>query len=90
MRAGMCVSAALIACGLAALSAQAPPTPVVRAGVDLLEVDVSVVNADSEPTPDLSTAEFTVTVDGQPRRVASAQYISDASPAAPTAVDPYV
>ena len=60
---------------LLAASAQAQQLPVFRAGVELLEVDVSVVDGDGEPITDLSASEFTVSVDGELRRVVSAQFI---------------
>ena len=42
-----------------------------------MEVDVTVVDAKGMPVRDLRAPEFTVTVDGQPRRVVSAEFISD-------------
>ena len=46
-----------------------------RAGVELLNVDVSVVDGRGEPITDLSASEFTVSVDGELRRIVSAQFI---------------
>jgi len=61
----------------AALVAQTPQQrPTFRSGVDLIEVDVTVVDGDSYPITDLEASDFSVTVDGEPRRVAQAQYIS--------------
>lgn len=65
----------------AALSAQAPPVqppqpPVFRAGVDVIEVDVSIVDDRGRPISDMLAPEFTVTVDGRPRKVLSAQFVS--------------
>ena len=60
---------------LLAEAAEAQQPPVFRAGVELLEVDVSVVDDEGEPLRDLSGAEFTVSIDGEPRRVASAQFV---------------
>ena len=54
----------------------APQAPVFRAGVDVLEVDVSVVDSEGRPIADLLGPEFTATVDGSPRRVVSAQFVS--------------
>ena len=56
--------------------AQEPERPVFRAGVDLIEVDVSVVDNDGQPVTDLRAAEFTVTVDGKAREVVSAEFVS--------------
>ncbi len=79
MRAAVGVSVALTTCCLAGLAAQVPQAPVFRSSVELLEVDVSVVDGDGKPVSDLLAPEFIVTVDGQPRRVSSSEYISDVS-----------
>ena len=54
---------------------QAQQLPVFRAGVELLEVDVSVIDDDGEPVRDLTASEFAVSVDGDPRRIVAAQFI---------------
>lgn len=60
----------------AALAAQTTPqTPVFRSGVDLIEIDVTVVDGDSFPVRDLQAADFAVTVDGESRPVVQAQFI---------------
>ena len=79
--------------GASGLLAQSDQAPVFRSGVEVMEVDVTVVDAKGMPVRDLRVPEFTVTVDGQPRRVVSAEFISDSStpsaePARPR--DPYV
>src|ERR1041385_4010416 len=53
-----------------------------RAGVDLVEIDVSVLDKDRHPVHGLTAGDFTVTIDNQPRRVASFKEI-DIPPAAP-------
>ena len=73
--------------------AQADQPPVFRSGVEVMEVDVTVVDGKGAPVRDLRAPEFTVTVDGQPRRVVSAEFIgesgtTDGRPA--SARDPYV
>ena len=61
----------------AALAAQtAQQRPTFRSGVDLIEVDVTVVDGDSYPITDLQASDFSVTVDGEPRRVVQAQFVS--------------
>ncbi len=55
--------------------AQTQPLPIFRAGVDLLEVDVSIVDDDGNPVADLVGSDFEVSVDGEPRSVASAQFV---------------
>jgi VWFA-related protein len=93
MRAPVGLSVALAACCLAAVAAQTPQAPVFRSGVEVLEVDVSVVDGQGKPVRDLQAGEFTVSVDGQARRVVSSEYISDVtaeSQLAGITVDPYV
>ena len=72
---------AAMSAALAAQTAQQRPT--FRAGVDLIEVDVTIVDGDSYPITDLQASDFSVTVDGEPRRVAQAQYISLGPPEEP-------
>ena len=61
----------------AVLSAQTlQQRPTFRAGVDLIEVDVTVVDGDSYPITDLEASDFSVTVDGDSRRVVQAQFVS--------------
>ena len=61
-----------VCAALAAQTAQQRPT--FRSGIDLIEVDVSVVDDDSLPIVDLQPSEFSVTVDGEPRRVLQAHF----------------
>jgi VWFA-related protein len=78
---------------VSALFAQdAAPPPLFRSGVELLEVDVNVVDGDSRPVADLRSPEFSVSVDGKPRKVVSSEFIRDDSPAGNTGFkeDPYV
>jgi len=49
--------------------------PVFRSGVDLVTVDVLVVDKDGRPIPELKAEDFTVTVDGKPRRIASVEHL---------------
>ena len=50
--------------------------PTFRGGVEVIEVDVTVVDNLGRPLTDLRAPEFTVTVDGEPRRVVEAQWVS--------------
>ena len=60
----------------ATLAAQAPERqPDFRSGVDLIEVDAWVVDGEGRPVPDLGAPDFAVTVDGEPRPVAEAQFV---------------
>jgi VWFA-related protein len=57
----------------AALLAQ--DTPLFRTAVDLLPVDVMVVDGEGRPITSLTAEDFRITVDGDPRRVASAEWV---------------
>lgn len=65
------------------LFAQNTQQPIFRAGVEVIEVDVSVVDSRGRPITDMLGPEFTVTVDGKPRHVVSAQYVSLRQPLGP-------
>ena len=95
MRAILSVLIALSMAGPGAsdLLAQSDQAPVFRSGIEVMEVDVTVVDSKGMPVRDLRAPEFTVTVDGQPRRVISAEFISSGTalpdePSKPR--DPYV
>jgi VWFA-related protein len=88
-------AAAVVVCvpaigALGHLSAQQQPPPVqFEAKTELVLVDVSVTDRDSRPVTDLTAADFDLEVNGNPRVIASAQYISTVSdaPAATAATD---
>ena len=95
MRAILAVLIAVVTAGPGAseLLAQTDRAPVFRSGVEVMEVDVTVVDSKGMPVRDLRAPEFTVTVDGQPRRVISAEFIAESGPASADAAkarDPYV
>ncbi|MCX6539848.1 MAG: VWA domain-containing protein [Acidobacteria bacterium] len=50
-------------------------TPVFKSGVELVAVDVSVVDRNGQPVKGLRPDQFEVTLDGKPRRVASAEFM---------------
>ena len=62
---------------------QTPPpnqeTPVFRGGVDLVAVDVSVVDPAGRPVRGLEPEDFTLEVDGEPRRIVSADFVSQSA-----------
>ena len=49
--------------------------PTFRTGVELIAVDVAVVNRNGQPVEDLLAPDFVVKIDGQPRRVVSAEHV---------------
>ena len=52
-----------------------------RSGVDLIQVDVHVVDKQGNPVHDLDVGDFTVSVDGKPRRITSLDLVvQDVSP----------
>ena len=61
-----------VSVALAAQTAQQRPT--FRSGIDLIEVDASVIDGDGVPIADLEPSDFSVTVDGEPRRVLQAHF----------------
>ena len=64
------------------------PRPVFETGTEVVLVDVTVVDGDSRPVKDLRLEEFELQVNGQPRAISSAQYISNAPAAAAGAQTP--
>ncbi len=47
-----------------------------RSGVDIIEIDVSVIDGNGRPITDLDAEEFSVDIDGESRRVVQAQFIA--------------
>src|SRR4029079_6539192 len=50
--------------------------PVFTSAVDVVSVDVTVVEKYGKPVEDLGRNDFILTVDGQPRKIASAQFVA--------------
>ena len=70
----------VLATGTAVLAAQsqsdpAAQGPTFRTGVDVVAVDVSVVDGNGKPVSDLLAPDFVVKIDGQARRVVSADHV---------------
>jgi VWFA-related protein len=53
----------------------APQAPTFRSGIDLITVDVGVIDQTGKPVDDLRPPDFIVKIDGQVRRVASANLV---------------
>ena len=78
-------STLLVLTGLAAglPAARQEPAPVFRAGVDLIQLDVSVLDEARRPVPGLSAADFTVRVDGVVRPVVAFKAVTLPPPPPP-------
>jgi VWFA-related protein len=77
------------AIGAIVAAAQQPPA-VFKSSIDLVPVDVSVVDKNGRPVPDLTAEDFALSVDGKPRTIATAQFVSVAAePVARPADPPY-
>jgi VWFA-related protein len=71
-------------CGLSAVaSAQQPPAPAFKTGVDLLTAEASIFDKDGHPITDLQAADFTARVDGRPRAVVFARFFGSTRREAP-------
>ncbi len=58
--------------------AETQPKSTFKSTVDLVPVDVNVLDRAGVPVADLTPDDFTLKVDGKPRRIASAQFITSA------------
>jgi VWFA-related protein len=61
------------------------PQPTFRTGVDLIQLDVSVLDKDRRPVQGLTAADFTVLVDGQPRPIVAFRAVELPKPIPPSA-----
>ena len=66
---GVITLAIVVAAGGWLAARQAEQQPTFRAGVDLIELDVSVLDSDRRPVRDLVAADFSVVEDGRPQRI---------------------
>lgn len=74
---GLLAGTALIA------APQNPPTPTFREGVELIQLDVSVLDMARRPVADLNAVDFTVFIDGKPRPVVAFKAVTLPPPAPP-------
>src|SRR6185503_12935582 len=66
---------------LLAQTAQPPQEPRFQSSVEVTSLDISVVDDRGKPIDGLTPADFTVRVDGNPRRVVTAEWVPLAAPA---------
>lgn len=71
--------AAILAVGAAWGQAPSAPAAQFKSGIEMLAVDVQVVGPDGEPVLGLTPDQFTVKIDGRTRRVATVQFLEQAS-----------
>ena len=78
---------ALLAQTTSSPGTQSPGTPQAsfKGGIDLIQVDVSVLAENGRPVRGLTQSDFTVLEDGRPRPVASFSAVDVAPPAPPPA-----
>ena len=89
---GIIVALLAVVATLAAQSQSDAPQqgPTFRTGVDVVAVDVSVVDGNGKPVEDLLAPDFVVKIDGEPRRVVSADLVRiDVEAAKREAADPF-
>ncbi len=60
----------------AAVLAAQQPQATFKSTVDLVAVDVSIVDKNGRPVDDIRVDEFSLKVDGKPRRLSSAEFVS--------------
>ena len=71
---GLSAGVAVAALCLLAPRGLAQSQPTFRSTVDLLTIETSVRDTSGQPVPDLQASDFTVTIDGRPRKVVSSVY----------------
>jgi VWFA-related protein len=81
-------SAAAAVLGLLAPAGAEDGAPRFEGGVEIVAVDANAVDAKGQPVRDLTPGEFLVKVDGRPRRVVSAEFVSLPGAASPGTVTP--
>ena len=70
-----------LALALVAVTTAGAQQPTFKSRVDLVTVDVAVLDSDGNPMPGLGRGDFTLRVDGQPRTIASVDYVTYTPPA---------
>lgn len=88
MKASSFLAVAAIVSALSVQPARAQQPPLFRTGVDLLPVDVIVVDDQGRPVRGLTPDDFAVSIDGEARRVLSAEWVLLTSDAVRPATPP--
>jgi len=82
------IAALIVLCAAPVAAQDQTPAPApaqaqtFRSAVDLVPVDVNIVDRTGRPVTGLESDDFLLTVDGKPRRIATAQYIPAGEPPA--------
>jgi len=72
----LCVLCGLCGCFLSLSAQQQPPAkPSFQSSVEVTSLDVTVVDDKGKPVAGLTPADFLVRIDGNPRRVVSAEWV---------------
>jgi VWFA-related protein len=85
-RCGVLIAAAATAASLSAQGQPPPSQPTFRASTELIAIDATVVDDKGQPLEGLTPDDFTLTIDGSPRRVVSAQFIRQDPPGPPPTI----
>src|SRR4051812_46673969 len=56
------------------------PSPVFRAGIELVSIDVTAIDSNGRQVTDLAADDFQVEIDGDKRQVATVEYVRSADP----------
>ena len=92
LRLTSCLAAAGSLVAAAAFAQQPPPKPSFQSSVEVTSLDVTVVDDRGKPIPNLAPADFVVKIDGNVRRVVTAEWVpllGEAGTAAPAPPDGY-
>src|SRR5262245_53766628 len=81
--AAILLTATLLCFSIAGAARQIQAPGRFRAGVDLIQLDVSVLDKDRHPVRGLAAGDFTVLVDGQPRPIVAFKAVELAPPPPP-------
>jgi VWFA-related protein len=79
---------ATVACCLSGAAGQQPPKPSFQSSVDVTSLDVTVVDDKGKPVANLTPADFNVRIDGNARRVVTAEWVPLSAPPSDVNVPP--